>query len=243
MSVTCLNCNTVYEGKDCPECGQKAKTERVTFSSILHDIPHSIFHVDKGVFYTLVQLLYRPGKAVKEYLAGRRVNYFLPFAYLFLLSGITAFITHQKLDYLLSQGKVATFTNSYIPYLPAAILYNKYPALLFCTLIPLISLFSWLLNLDSKYNYWENIILNTYLIAQFNLFFAINDIIISIHYYGSLTPMLVCFFCYIGFAYYQFFPGKSAFIDILKKIVLFGVIVVMVLTSLTFSGLMTRWWW
>jgi hypothetical protein len=157
-------------GKYCPQCGQKAKTERVTFSDIMHEIPHSIFHVDKGGLYTLIQLLYGPGKAVREYLAGKRVSFFLPFAYLFLLSGITAFITHQHIDYLLSRGKVMDFSGMYILYLPCGHFLQQIPCAFILYPYSAYITFQLLLNLDSKYNYWENIILNTYLIAQFNLF-------------------------------------------------------------------------
>lgn len=87
--------------------------------------------------------------------------------------------------------------------------------------------------------------LNTYLVAQFNLFFIIYDIyqLLIGHPEGKMTPMLTVFFTYLGFAYFSFFGGVSTLFGILSRVVLFLMIVVTVLTGLTCAGFMTRWWW
>jgi hypothetical protein len=48
------------------------------------DLPHAIFHVDKGFLYNLLQLFKRPGEAIQDYLAGKRKNFFHPATYLVL---------------------------------------------------------------------------------------------------------------------------------------------------------------
>src|ERR1700744_5125781 len=104
MQVTCLNCDTLYEGNFCPECGQRVKTHRVTFETVLHEIPHSFFHLEKGFFFTFKQMSLRPGQAIKEYLAGKRVNYLSPFAYLILLCTITLLL-HEMGAYYATHSK------------------------------------------------------------------------------------------------------------------------------------------
>lgn len=87
-AIICKNCSRHYHGKFCPDCAQPASTARINSSWFLHDIPHSVFHIDKGFPFTFFSLFSRPGEMVKEYLAGRRVKYFKPFAYVALMSAI-----------------------------------------------------------------------------------------------------------------------------------------------------------
>ncbi len=61
----------------------------------MHDIPHSVLHVDKGFPYTFLQLIKRPAKAMEEYLAGKRVNYNRPLAYVIMMSAIGALVATQ----------------------------------------------------------------------------------------------------------------------------------------------------
>ncbi|MEO7529951.1 MAG: DUF3667 domain-containing protein, partial [Sediminibacterium sp.] len=82
----CINCDQSFEGKFCPECGQAAGTHRINALYFLHDIPHSVLHVDKGFPYTFFQLVKRPAQALEEYLAGRRVKYDRPFSYVLIMS-------------------------------------------------------------------------------------------------------------------------------------------------------------
>ena len=46
MSDICKNCSTPVSGKYCSNCGQSTATARINFHYIIHEIQHSIFHVD-----------------------------------------------------------------------------------------------------------------------------------------------------------------------------------------------------
>ncbi len=240
MQAQCLNCETTYTGNFCPECGQKKNTHRYTFSAILHDIPHSVFHIDKGLFFTFKELLIRPGKTIKSFIEGKRINYFLPFAYLFLLSAISSFTEHQA-DQLLHLQK--DFNLALFP--KVAAFFVHYPALVLVAMIPIISLWSWIFNLDTKYNYWENFIMNTYLVAQFNLFYILNSlIVISTHkHIHTVTPTILAFMGYVTFAYLQFFNHKFSFGRLFKNIAMFLLIAFTLVNCLSFTGFMTKWWW
>lgn len=240
MQAKCLNCGAEYSGKFCPTCGQKQATHRITFPGILHEIPHSVFHLDKGLFYTFVQLLYRPGKAITDYVGGKRVNYSGPIGYLILLCAISSFITH------FSAGSIhVSMTISRGVLFPhVAEFFKEYMALMFCALVPFISFWSWLFNRDTHYNYWENFVLNVYLIAQFNLFFIINTLLQALNVYRSpkVTPMLICFMGYLAFAYTQFFKCKRSWKGLLKTLIMYVVISYTLITGLTVIGFMTPWW-
>src|SRR6187549_1900675 len=100
MSPRCLNCSTECSDVYCPHCGQKTATNRISFQALLHDIPHSVFHLDKGFLYTFIELLKRPGPAVRDYIAGRRVKYYKPLAYLIILSAGSSLFTHLAVSYV-----------------------------------------------------------------------------------------------------------------------------------------------
>jgi hypothetical protein len=84
----CLNCDTQLTDRFCAHCGQSATTHRLTMGHLLHEIPHSIWHVDKGIFYTLRELLLRPGPSMLGYLRGQRARQFAPLSLLLLVTGI-----------------------------------------------------------------------------------------------------------------------------------------------------------
>ena len=91
-STTCANCGAIPAGDYCQGCGQRQGLERFTLASLLHEIPHAIFHVDRGLPATLRQLARRPGEAIRGYLDGQRTKYFNPLTLLVLMAGLSAFL-------------------------------------------------------------------------------------------------------------------------------------------------------
>jgi len=82
-TTKCLNCGTEFEGKYCPECGQKADTSRFTMKFISQNLLTAILSNDGGVWFTLKNLFTRPSAMVVEILNGKRKRYFSPFPMLF----------------------------------------------------------------------------------------------------------------------------------------------------------------
>jgi hypothetical protein len=244
MKTSCLNCTQSYEGRFCPECGQKAQTHRITFTSIAHDIPHSVFHVDKGFVYTFIQLLKDPGSSIRGFIEGKRIKHYAPFAYLFILSAATSLVAHFKGFYFETFLHRHLITSPNIPFLSASLFFNKYPALMFCLLIPVMSLCTYLFNMKSKYNYWENFVLNTYLVSQFNLFFILEEIICMLMGKAStsLVPMLAVFFFYSIWGYSRFFTKGGSISAIIKRVVMYICLVFIVITGISLAGFMTPWW-
>lgn len=91
-SKDCLNCGAAVTSAFCPECGQKTNTNRLNWHYVWHDIPHSVFHLDKGFFFTIKQMALRPGKAVNEFLDGKRVSYFRPLMFLIITGSLAGLI-------------------------------------------------------------------------------------------------------------------------------------------------------
>ena len=90
----CKNCQSELNGNFCSFCGQKADTHRINFKFLLHEIQHGVFHVDKGILFTLKELFTRPGKMINGYLQGKRVSHFKPVALVFIL-GTLVFLEYH----------------------------------------------------------------------------------------------------------------------------------------------------
>ena len=83
-TTKCLNCDTEFEGKFCPECGQSADTGRFTIRFIFENLLKAILSNDGGVWITLKSLFTRPGQMMVDIINGKRKSYFSPFPMLFL---------------------------------------------------------------------------------------------------------------------------------------------------------------
>ncbi len=93
--ITCLNCDLVYDGAFCPNCGQKATTHRINWQSFILELPQTLFNIEKGFGYTFKELTLAPRKALDAYLAGKRVNFLSPIQYAIL--GVTLYSVLQTL--------------------------------------------------------------------------------------------------------------------------------------------------
>lgn len=161
----CLNCGSTLTGKFCASCGQKADTHRISFLHFLtHDLAHGVWHLDKGIPYTLRQLFTRPGYAAREYIAGKRVRYYNVFYLMLLIIGLSIFIVHyhvssdpkraEKMQRLLEQlkdgdGLAYVFIHSLMQNLK----------LISFSLIPLFAINGLVLFRRLKYNFSEQVIL------------------------------------------------------------------------------------
>lgn len=90
----CLNCHTETHGKYCHECGQKTGTHRITLSHfIMHDLVHGVWHLDKGLLFTLRESVLRPGYMAMNYLKGSRVKYYNVFYLALLVIGLNVLLS------------------------------------------------------------------------------------------------------------------------------------------------------
>ena len=79
---SCKNCGEELIKNYCPNCGQKADVGRITLGPLIRDLPHAIFHVDKGFLFNVISLLRGPAQAIRDFLDGKRKPFFHPATFL-----------------------------------------------------------------------------------------------------------------------------------------------------------------
>ena len=216
----CLNCSNQFDGKFCNECGQKASTHRFTIHEWFHEIPHSIFHVDGGFFYTFKNLCLRPGNMIREYLDGRRKTYFSPFLYLLIMCGIFIVVNHFVSDSS-NYEKEITDLKSAGAYLVA----NYYKVIIVAMILPM-SLSSFLIFYRSGFNFAEHLVISAFITAQL----IIGDIILyslAATDFAQSQPQILAILNlllkvpYWMWAYWQFFKPSNRLLGALQ---IFGTI-------------------
>ena len=240
-TLECKNCNSLFEGKFCPQCGQAASTQRINALYFLHDIPHSVLHVDKGFPYTFYQLVKRPARALDEYLAGRRVSYDRPFSYVLIMSAITVLIIGRIRSFMqqLQQhtGEEPLAHTSFL---------SHYQAVFISLMIPLTGAITWLVFRKNKYNFWEHILINTYLAAQLNVLLVLISIFSLLKYLitgsasYSITVFMTGFMIYYALTFSGLMnTGKRGFTLGLKLGLMCFLLSSVYITAMIFAGIVT----
>jgi len=81
----CKNCNSEIVGKFCSDCGFPKEPKRIDRHYIIDEIS-SVLNFDKGLFYTIRELLIRPGDTVKNFIDGDRGRIVKPIIFLIICS-------------------------------------------------------------------------------------------------------------------------------------------------------------
>jgi len=197
--IACKNCDNQFRGNFCNNCGQSAHTHPINWHYVVHDIQHGVFHVDKGILYTIKELFLKPGVTIRHFIHGKRVDYFKPIALVFILSGIYGFLYHYFDIHMIPQlGPQDT---------PEAVMMKKseswmasHYSLVMLAATPFYTLASYLAFRKSRYNFMEQLVVNLYmlglnLVVQIVLFPVVylaqtadlSGIIITISIFSSLS--------------------------------------------------------
>ncbi|GEP52668.1 hypothetical protein FNO01nite_33400 [Flavobacterium noncentrifugens] len=184
--MICKNCNQVFEGNFCNNCGQSADTHRLNVHFIWHDIQHGLFHFDKGIYYSVKELYLRPGHSIREFIEGKRINHFSPISLVIVLATVYGLLYHSFEINLFTTAKEMPKLNSDINNYWMA----KHFSWLTLATIPLYTLGTYACFRNQGYNYIEYFILNTFKASQ-RLILHIVSFPILYHFNG--TPAIKTF--------------------------------------------------
>jgi hypothetical protein len=85
--MICENCNTEIEQNYCPNCGKPMKLTRIDGKYILHEIG-SVLNFEKGILYTINELLIRPGQNINHFIHKDRNRLVKPIIFIIVTSFI-----------------------------------------------------------------------------------------------------------------------------------------------------------
>lgn len=89
--TTCTTCQTSISQNFCPNCGQAATLKRIDGHYIVHEIEH-VIHFEKGILYTVKELLIKPGVTVREFINKNRNRLVKPIIFIVITSLIYSLI-------------------------------------------------------------------------------------------------------------------------------------------------------
>lgn len=231
---TCKNCENILrpEDKYCAQCGQSANVKRLQIKHIRKDVLKDLYkkflHADSGALHLTQELAMRPGKAIGEYLAGKRKEYYEPLKYLTFTIGISVLLTGY-FDLMSTEGG---HTN------PVTTFVAEHVNIIFFISVPIAAGFSWLFFKRKAFNYAEHLAIHAFLGGFRTVFFLLVFTPLVVFYRQHYNLILSIYFgmwtAYIAWANIQLMGGPK-WLTILKSI---GILVCtqMIITLLIFIG-------
>jgi len=224
----CKNCTTAITGKYCSNCGQPAQLKRIDAHYILHEIEH-VLHFERGILYTMRELLLQPGKNIRAYLSENRSRLVKPILFIVMSSVIYTLVSHffhiedGYINYTEVKESSITVMFGWIQ--------SHYG---YANIIMGVFIAGWLKLFFRKYNYnlFEIVILLCFLIGMGMLMLTLGALIEGITKISMMKSFTVVIIAYTVWAIGQFFDKKKplsyikAFFSYMLGLLTFGIAIV-----------------
>lgn len=158
----CKNCAEPLHGAYCSNCGQKLISKRYTVFYSIQMVFNQVFNLERGILFTLKELLVSPQKVTLDYINGVTIKYFHPFRFLLVFASISAVLNYyfQSTDmvneYFGLSGDQTEDTKK------VGDIVNQNLTLIILAAIPIFSFFTKLFYRKRDFNYTEHLIINAY---------------------------------------------------------------------------------
>jgi hypothetical protein len=160
----------------------------------MHDIPHAVFHVDRGLIPTLNALIARPGAVINEYLDGKRIKYFNPLTLTAMIAGVYALVfSFEAVWLLLAKPWGATFDDYSRQIM---LIVSRFYSLMLTLLVPATALGNWVMFSKAGRTFAEHLVTACFLTAASTLILIIPTVPLAFALdaaFGNTAP-------WIGFA-------------------------------------------
>lgn len=221
QSNNCLNCNANVSGNFCHECGQKTDTHRITVKHfITHDLIHGVWHIDKGIPYTLKQVFTRPGHASMDYIAGKRVKFYNVFYLSLLVVGFFLLIALAG-----KEGGEQIDSNNEVAQKISGILFNYSKVFIFM-FIPLSAFCGKIIFDRMDLNYAEHLIIAGFSILGCFIILLIAALIGKLLVVAEGYIVSLCVPFYYMWAYRQVTGVRYSWLGFLWRMALYFILVV-----------------
>ena len=249
-SGACANCGRAIAGTDqkfCPACGQPTPAHRIDWHFLGHALEHSVLHMDRGILYSLKELMLRPGRLMRDYINGRRGHQAKPMLMLMVMAAVVVILS----KYLAGAGAVdsavmagASMASEGGSGMPvdkalldkaarmAADLMNQYFAVFTLLLLPLeAAAFRLAFHRVGNLNYPEWLVITALLTVQTFVFWAV---LVALHRWIPRPEawLMLLSVAYAMFSLVQFFQGYPRWKSVLRTLLGLAIFAVM---SMVFS--------
>ena len=245
-SHLCLNCESTIEGKFCSNCGQKTDTHRITAKHFfMHDLLHGVWHIEKGILFTIKQALIRPGQAALEYIAGKRIRYYNVFYLILILIGLTLVVNkiydNMMFEYFSIKKEAGTTAQAK----DIDKFLSNYTKLIIYAFVPLFAFNSFVLFKRKKLNFSEHLIIaGMIFLGVIFITFLLELLYFTdfLKYVDGLSNMLIflvpaTILVYFTTSYYRTFRKEYSAGTTVFKIVLFLLLLIMEIFAILFLAI------
>ena len=216
----CRSCGEKGTGNYCSLCGQIYKPKHITLQNLIHEVFHYFTHADKGILFTIKELIRHPGTMQRHYIEGDRARHQKPFSMFFLCGTICGLAYYFiNLAYRNIYG-TTDFREEFF--------FRHYFILIQALLAPIYALITWVVFRNNKYNYAEVLVSMLYTLGFVFL------IIIPINALKLIFPNLETKYIELAFLLpytiitnLNFFKYSSLWVDILKSLVTISIVYVL----------------
>ncbi|WP_298137105.1 DUF3667 domain-containing protein [Flavobacterium sp.] len=180
---SCINCSTEIIGKFCHNCSQKSNTQRLDIKHFIqHDIIHGVFHFDKGLPFTLKEIILRPSIVAKNYIEGKRVRYYNFFYLTLVIIGFT----------ILAQSFIdkPSFRNNNPNYLKSLNFARENIKYILLSFIPFFAISSRIVYRKVKLNFAEHCIIASICLIYFLMFNLLSDFLKILNLDDNTNPII-----------------------------------------------------
>ncbi len=205
LVTNCKNCNTEVSLNYCQNCGQPVVLKRINSHYIIHEIEH-VLHFEKGILYTIKELLIKPGDNVRQFISENRSRLVKPIIFIIVTSLVYTLINHF---FHLEDGYVnyteanKTTTGTIFQWVQDHYGYSNLIMGMF------IALWIKLFFKKHNYNFYEILILLCFVMGMGMLIFSVFAIVEGLTHVKLMTVGAIVGVAYCCWAIGQFFEKKS----------------------------------
>lgn len=203
--MNCKNCTSKIHGNYCSHCGNAKQLKRIDGHFILHEIEH-VLHFEKGLFFTIRELLLRPGKCVREYVSENRSRLVKPIIFIIVTSLIYTLAEHlfsiEKGYFKISDDTTPTYDAI------SRWVHSHYG---YANIIMGFFIACWLRIFFRKHdvNFFEILILLSFVMGIGMLFFAVAAVLKGVTGFNVMPAISGLTFIYLSWAIGQFFDQRK----------------------------------
>lgn len=223
VATACANCGTAVALHYCPNCGQKRTEGRLHMRHLASEFVHNYLGTDSGFFFTIRELLVRPGHAVNAFLEGKRKPFLKPVQF-YLLMLTLFFIVSEVLN--VNPMDIGMEVNRDLGYAPdpekmarkeyqlAVEMYSQNLKVIFSVLLFVLAFAMKVLYRKQPYTFTEVLVFSMYLYGISYLFSCLLTALLAVNLSPAVHSFLLYFIyfaclVYMIWAMKQFYGGKG----------------------------------